>query len=68
MVLWWKRNADSLRVVLQLRISCSTMAPGLSGMGSIGMERRKLPDIQYAVLLDVNRLKTTEEAAASVPP
>ncbi len=42
MVLRWKRNADSLHVALELRMSCFMRATGLSGMGSIGTERRKL--------------------------
>lgn len=42
MVPWWKRKVDLLCAILQSRISCFIMSPGLSGMSSIGTERRKL--------------------------
>lgn len=42
MVPWWKRKADLLCAILQLRISCFIMSPGLSGMSSFGTVKRKL--------------------------
>lgn len=42
MVLWWKRNAEAPRVALESRLSAFAVTPGLSGMGSVGTERRKL--------------------------